>query len=332
MSLNELSESELDQVQTVRLHGYDRAYLKVGSGPAVLLIHGIGSKHETWKPIIRELAKTHTVIAPDLLGHGRSAKPRADYSVGGFANGMRDLLTYLGIDKVTVVGHSLGGGVAAQFTYQFPQRTERLVLVSSGGLGPEVNPIIPLTTLPGGAAGLAAVAGVRPLRRVNARILARLTSTKIPYTADTEQLSIVLEDFKTRDARRAFRHVLRNIVDWRGQFVTMRDRAYLTEFVPIMVVWGKRDTVIPVRHAKIAGDLIPSARIEIFEKAGHFPHADEPERFTEVLNDFIATTTPGRYSHHHWSRTLKRGPLPNYETLPDQEEVIAVDFKQAGTT
>ena len=98
--------------------------------------------HTTWEPVIRKLAKRYTVIAPDLLGHGQSAKPRADYSVGGYANGMRDLLTVLNIDKVTVVGHSLGGGVAMQFAYQFPERTERMVLVAPGGLGPEVTPMI----------------------------------------------------------------------------------------------------------------------------------------------------------------------------------------------
>ena len=99
--------------------------------------------------MIRALAKKYTVIAPDLLGHGASDKPRADYSVGGYANGMRDLLTVLNIDKVTVVGHSLGGGVAMQFGYQFPERTERMILVAPGGLGPEVSPLIRAVTLPG---------------------------------------------------------------------------------------------------------------------------------------------------------------------------------------
>ena len=139
--------------------------LEMGKGPALLLIHGIGSRHETWLPVIEELAKTHTVIAPDLLGHGQSAKPRADYSIGGYANGMRDLLTVLGIEQVTVVGHSLGGGIAMQFAYQFPQRTERIVLVGTGGLGPEVNPVIPLCTVAGSNMTLAAITS-KPVRRL----------------------------------------------------------------------------------------------------------------------------------------------------------------------
>ncbi|MBV9830535.1 MAG: alpha/beta fold hydrolase, partial [Marmoricola sp.] len=107
------------ELQRVTIHGHTRAFVKRGEGPALLLLHGLGCDHTTWDPVIDDLAKRYTVIAPDLLGHGASAKPRADYSVGGYANGMRDLLTVLGIDKVTVVGHSFGGGVAMQFAYQF---------------------------------------------------------------------------------------------------------------------------------------------------------------------------------------------------------------------
>ena len=137
------------EVQFLTLHGHRRAYVKVGQGPAVLLLHGLGCDHTTWEPVIDALARRYTVIAPDMLGHGLSDKPRADYSVGGYANGMRDLLTVLGIDRATVVGHSFGGGVAMQFAYQFPERTERLVVVASGGLGPEVTPAIRAITTPG---------------------------------------------------------------------------------------------------------------------------------------------------------------------------------------
>ena len=137
------------RVQYVTIHGHRRAFVKLGTGPALLLLHGLGCDHTTWLPVIDSLARRYTVIAPDLLGHGLSDKPRADYSVGGFANGMRDLLTVLDVDKATVVGHSFGGGVAMQFAYQFPERTERLVLVGSGGLGPEVSRAIRAITTPG---------------------------------------------------------------------------------------------------------------------------------------------------------------------------------------
>ena len=131
------------------VHGYRRAFIKAGSGPALLLIHGIGDNADSWADVIPELAKDYTVIAPDLLGHGQSDKPRADYSIGAYANAMRDLLSVLDVDRVTVMGHSLGGGVAMQFAYQYPERCERLVLVGTGGVGHEVNPVLRFVALPG---------------------------------------------------------------------------------------------------------------------------------------------------------------------------------------
>src|SRR6187551_2213179 len=137
------------------IHGYRRAYRIAGSGPAILLIHGIGDNSTTWSTVQSTLAQRFTVIAPDLLGHGKSDKPRADYSVAAYANGMRDLLSVLGIDRVTVVGHSLGGGVAMQFGYQFPQMVDRLVLVGAGGVTKDVNVALRFASLPMGSEALA---------------------------------------------------------------------------------------------------------------------------------------------------------------------------------
>ena len=249
-------------VQHVTIHGHRRAYVKVGTGPALLLLHGLGCSHRTWLPVLDALARRYTVIAPDLLGHGESDKPRADYSIGGFANGMRDLLTVLDVDKATVVGHSFGGGVAMQFAYQFPERTERLVLVGSGGLGSEVS-------------------------------------------------SAIYQSFRDPAARAAIRHVVRAVVDWQGQIVTMADRAYLTEAMPMCVIWGDQDRVIPVSHADRAAELAPNARVEIVPNAGHFPHKDHPERFVKILNDFVRTTRPATYSRARWRRLLQQGaPAP----------------------
>src|SRR4249919_733782 len=174
------------RVQYVTIHGHRRAFVKVGSGPVVLLLHGLGCDHRTWLPVIDALSRHYTVIAPDLLGHGMSDKPRADYSVGGFANGMRDLLTVLGIDKVTVVGHSFGGGVAMQFAYQFPERTERMVLVSPGGLGPDVTPIIRAITTPGfhQVMGALTLPGVRHVGKAGLRLLSK---SGVPHTRDLDE-------------------------------------------------------------------------------------------------------------------------------------------------
>src|ERR671910_633192 len=162
------------EVEFVTVHGKRRAFLKTGSGPVLLLLHGLACDRTTWDRVIPLLAKKYTVIAPDLLGHGLSDKPRADYTLGGYANGMRDLLTCLGVDRATVVGHSFGGGVAMQFAYQFPERTERMLLVASGGLGPEVSPSIRAITTPGFHQAMAVLAapGVRHVTTAAMRLLA----------------------------------------------------------------------------------------------------------------------------------------------------------------
>jgi pimeloyl-ACP methyl ester carboxylesterase len=283
----------------------------MGSGPVVLLLHGLGCDHTTWAPVMESLARTHTVIAPDLLGHGSSDKPRADYSVGGYANGMRDLLTVLGVDTATVVGHSFGGGVAMQFAYQYPERTERLVLVASGGLGPDVSPAIRAITTPGfhHVMGLLSAPGLRHVATATMRLLAR---SRMSQVRDLGEVADIYDSFKDPRTRAAIRHVVRAVVDWRGQIVTMADRAYLTEAMPMCVVWGADDMVIPVSHASNASALAPSARIEIVPNAGHFPHRDHPERFVKIVRDFMRSTEPSRYDRERWRQLLDEGaPVPS---------------------
>ena len=140
------SASELHEIV---LHGHRVFFRSAGSGPAVVLVHGITSTSATWANVLPYLAERFTVIAPDLLGHGESAKPRGDYSLGAYASGIRDLLIALGHDRATFVGHSLGGGVAMQLAYQFPEHCERLVLVSSGGLGRDISALLRAASLPG---------------------------------------------------------------------------------------------------------------------------------------------------------------------------------------
>jgi pimeloyl-ACP methyl ester carboxylesterase len=293
-------------VQHVTVHGHRRAYVKAGRGPALLLLHGLGCSHRTWLPVLDALARRYTVIAPDLLGHGESDKPRADYSLGGFANGMRDLLTVLDVDKATVVGHSFGGGVAMQFAYQFPERTERLVLVGSGGLGPEVSPAIRAIATTGfhQVMGALTLPGVRQVGTAGLRALSR---TGVREFRDFDEVAEIYQSFRDPAARAAIRHVVRAVVDWQGQIVTMADRAYLTEAMPMCVIWGDQDRVIPVSHADRAAELAPNARVEIVPNAGHFPHKDHPERFVRILNDFVRTTRPATYSRARWRRLLQRG-------------------------
>jgi pimeloyl-ACP methyl ester carboxylesterase len=304
------------EVQYLTIHGHKRAFVKAGSGPALLLLHGLGCDHTTWSSVIATLSRRYTVIAPDLLGHGRSDKPRADYSVGGYANGMRDLLTVLGIDRATVVGHSFGGGVAMQFAYQFPERTERLVLVAPGGIGREVTAIIRAISLPGfqAAMGLATMPGLLQAGKLALRSLAR---TGVPQVRDLDEVAEIVQHLSDPQARAAITHVVRAVVDWRGQVVTMADRAYLTHAMPMCVIWGSEDSVIPVSHAALVREIAPDAAVEVIGNAGHFPHKDHPQRFVKTLNDFIRTTQPATYHRERWRALLENGPDSTL-TSPDR--------------
>lgn len=308
------------EVQYLTIHGHKRAFVKAGSGPALLLLHGLGCDHTTWLPVISSLARRYTVIAPDLLGHGRSDKPRADYSVGGYANGMRDLLTVLGIDKATVVGHSFGGGVAMQFAYQYPERTERLVLVAPGGIGRDVTPAIRAITLPGFqlAMGLATMPGLLQATKLGLRSLA---ATRMNPVRDLDEVADIVQHLSDRKARSAITHVVRAVVDWRGQVVTMADRAYLTHAMPMAVIWGTDDRVIPAKHADLARRIAPEATVEVIRNAGHFPHKDHPQRFVKILNDFIRSTEPATYHRGRWRSLLKNG-IP--DTAAEHDAVASV--------
>ncbi len=298
------------EVEFVTVHGKRRAFVKTGSGPALLLLHGLACDSATWDRVIPLLAEKYTVIAPDLLGHGRSDKPRADYTLGGYANGMRDLLTVLGIDKVTVVGHSFGGGVAMQFAYQFPERTQRVMLVSSGGLGSEVTPMVKLIQAPGweGVMRVLTLPGIRHLETRTLRALSSYGGGPLrKYTRDLDEAAAIVESWRDRHTRFAVRHLVRAVIDWRGQIVTMSDRAYLTETMPMAVVWGREDQVIPVRHSSNVAALVPEASVTVLPDSGHFPHRDHPEQFVRLLDDFVRATEPAAYSRAKFRRLLRHG-------------------------
>jgi pimeloyl-ACP methyl ester carboxylesterase len=294
------------EVQYRTIHGYRRAFVHAGKGPALLLIHGIGDTSDTWRDLIPSLARDHTVIAPDLLGHGRSDKPRADYSVAAYANGMRDLLTVLDIEKATVVGHSLGGGVAMQFAYQYPERCERLVVVSSGGVSREVTSLLRLASLPAAVAFLPLL-GLPAAQLVGRALFRMLEAFDTDLGRDTEDMLRIFDALPDGISRAAFVRTLHAVVDWRGQVITMLDRCYLTRGMPTLLVWGDRDAVIPYEHARLAHAAMPGSRLETFRGAGHFPHHSDPARFLDVLYDFLARTQPASYSIDEWRGVLRMG-------------------------
>ena len=301
-----------DEVQYVVVHGYRRAFRIQGTGPALLLLHGLACDSSTWSPVMSRLAEDFTVIAPDLLGHGESDKPDADYSLGGYANGMRDLLTILGVDKVTVVGHSFGGGVAMQFAYQFPERTERVVLASTGGLGQEVSPLIRLLTVPGAGSAIG-LATRRPWRPLVSQVMVGLSRLPLSATRDLDEVARIYESLADPATRTAVQRVTSHVLDWRGQFVTMTDRSYLARLMPVMVVWGRQDMVIPARHAESAPSQVQD--VHVLEDSGHFPHKDHPEEFVRLVREFVQSNAPAVYHRKKWRALLRRG---------DQYELAAV--------
>ncbi len=294
------------RVRSRVIHGYRRVYRIGGSGPPLLLIHGIGDSSQTWDSVLPELARRHLVIAPDLLGHGASDKPRADYAAAAYANGVRDLLGVLGIERVTLVGHSLGGGVAMQFAYQFPDKTERMVLVSTGGAGRHVSPLLRAATLPGAELAISA------LRLPGARLAvgAAMSVLELLDTGlgvDAPDLRRMVDALPDATARTAFIRTLRSVVDRRGQVVTMLDRCYLVRGMPTLLVWGSRDSVLPIGHAYQARAAMPGSRLEVFDGAGHFPFHTDPLRFVRVLEDFCASTRPSEWTMDQWRELLRAG-------------------------
>jgi len=290
----------------ITLHGHRVSYRVAGRGPLLVLLHGIAGTSATWEDVIPLLARSHTVLAPDLLGHGQSAKPPGDYSLGAYANAIRDLLEALGLEEGTIVGHSLGGGVAMQFAYQFPERCQRLGLVSSGGLGREVHLLLRASALPGAEVVLPwlCVAG----RQSVGRLVKVMGWMGLRASADLEETWRSFVSLEDAGARRAFLHTVRGIIDLGGQRVSAHDRLYLTAELPTLVVWGAEDPLIPAGHAREAHRKMPGSRLEIFPGAGHFPHRDDPTRFVAVLLDFLETTEPRPVDRRRLRSRLRAGP------------------------
>ncbi len=288
--------------KTVTLHGRAVTYAEAGSGPLLLLIHGMAGTYENWQEVIEPLARHHTVVAPDLPGHGTSAPGGGDYSLGSLATGLRDLLMARGHDRATLVGHSLGGGIAMQFAYQFPEITERLVLVSSGGLGSEVSRVLRAASLPGAELFIAATAG--PGRTVGSAVARGLATIGLRPNADVAEVARGYASLADPERRSAFLATLRAVVGTGGQRIHAGDRLYLAEGVPVLIIWGERDPMIPVHHAEEAHQAIPGSRLEIFEGVGHLPQLEAPGRFVAVLERFLAETEPAQWDTKQWRGRL----------------------------
>ena len=287
------------------LHGHDVAYTRAGSGSVVLLIHGIAGRKENWDAVVPRLAERHTVIAPDLPGHGASGSSSGDYSVGALAATLRDLLLSLGFERATLVGHSLGGGVAMQFAYLFPEHTERLVLVSAGGLGRTVNPFLRSAALPGAEL---VVAGVGlGARAVGAVLGPALGLARVRVQPDLAELGAGMARLGDAETRTAFLSTLRSVVGGRGQRVFAGDRLYLAAEMPTLIIWGDRDPVIPVGHAHRAHAAMPGSTLVLLPRVGHMPPLEAPGELTDAIEDFLSSAPASDPDPTSWRDLLRRG-------------------------
>ena len=287
----------------LELHGQRVSYRSAGSGPALLLLHGIANSSDTWSRVAPLLSERFTLIAPDLLGHGESATPRGDYSLGAHASGARDVVTALGHERVTVVGHSLGGGIAMQYAYQFPERTERMALVSSGGLGREVHLLLRAAALPGADYVLPALTSQR-LVHLGREVGGLLGRVGLRPAGDVAVLARGFAALDNTGSRQAFLHTLRAVVEPGGQRVSASNRLALAARLPSLIVWGEDDAIIPAAHGAAAHEAMPGSRFVTFEDAGHMPQEAQPHRFAAVLSEFCDTTEPARLTYDHWQPLL----------------------------
>lgn len=272
----------------------------------IVLIHGIAGDGASWLPVFRELIRRNfdrDIIALDLLGHGGSAKPSVDYSLGMFATTVRDLLMLLGYRRATVVGHSLGGAVAMQFAYQFPQQCGRMVLVSSGGLGREVFPLIRAANLPGAEMAMSLL--LKPAILALGPMLGKLTN----WSPEDRALARCFTSLTDQERRAAYVRIARHTTDMSGQRDGAANRLHLAELVPSLIVWGEKDWIIPVKHGIRAAKLMPGSRLEIISGTEHFPHIGAPERFAGALMTFVRTSIPADVGSEELATHLRGRPL-----------------------
>jgi pimeloyl-ACP methyl ester carboxylesterase len=304
----------LREYEEIELHGHTVGFQAAGEGPLIVLLHGITSTAEAWRDVMPRLAENYTVVAPDLIGHGRSAKPKGDYSLGAYAAGVRDLLAVLGFERATVVGHSFGGGIAMQFSYLFPEYVERMALIASGGLGKEVHALLRAAALPGSEWVLPLMAREWSVKAGDA---VRSVAAKVGIEAgpDIAEFARGYASLAEEGASEAFIHTMRSVIDHDGQRVSALDRLYLADQLPTLFIWGDADPIIPVEHGRNAHRIVEHSRYVEIEGSGHWPMLDAPDRIVRELTEFMEETEPFQWSLETVRERLRRGPKPAPEAI-----------------
>ncbi|HWN35412.1 MAG TPA: alpha/beta fold hydrolase [Pseudonocardia sp.] len=277
---------------SITLHGQVLRYLEAGrpsGAPALVLLHGLGSDRRTWRGVLPTLSRHAHVLALDLLGFGASSKPRdGDYSVAAQAALVRDVVVALGLRRVSVVGHSFGGGVAMSFAYQFPERTATLGLICSGGLGRDLAPALRLAAAPSAAFLAHTVHSRTPgwLHRLGRQVIAQAGWAT---TAEIDGALQALDSLRDPAARDAFRRTLRDTVHWSGQRLTATDRLHLLATTPTLLIAGRRDRCIPHEHTIAAHHRLPASELAVLD-AGHFPHLERAQDVARLISTFVSSS------------------------------------------
>jgi pimeloyl-ACP methyl ester carboxylesterase len=302
----------MTNLHSVTLHGNRVAYRDEGDSGAepLLLIHGVAGCSGAWGPLIGHLSQKYRVIAPDLLGHGDSDKPRTDYSLGAFAVLLRDFLDMLDISSATLVGHSLGGGIALQFVHQHREYCRRLVLVNSGGLGADVSMPLRVLSAPGAEVLLSLISS-RPALYFGWTLWPKITTRPMESSRAQERRE-KYSALADPEVRQAFLRTLRSVVDIHGQTVSALDKLpHLVGQMPTLLVAGAQDRVIPPAHAHDAHAVLPGSRLEVLPDAGHHPQLDCPEALAELIDQFVAednvSVLQRRGRPRIWRRPSRRG-------------------------
>jgi pimeloyl-ACP methyl ester carboxylesterase len=269
----------------INVNGVRTRYWQAGQdGPPVVLIHGLGASAEIWSANIDALAMRHRVYVPDLPGFGRTEKPEwMDYSPGAYSRFLLDFMTALGIGRAALVGHSLGGGVSLRAILDDPGCVDRLILLSSAGIGREVSLPLRIASLP-----FFDRIFFKPPLPVFTRFLHRLVFDPAAITADFARL--YYEMFFQPASVRAFTGILRTIATLRGARPGILEPILAglgTITAPTLILWGRQDRILPVSQALDAAGRIPGARLHVFERCGHMPNVEVPREFNRLVLEFL---------------------------------------------
>jgi pimeloyl-ACP methyl ester carboxylesterase len=260
--------------------GYRMAYVTGGAGEPIVFLHGLGQSSSTWETILPPLAHHFRVFAVDMLGCGRSDKPRIDYSLWALATYTRYFMDAVGIERAHLVGHSLGGGIAMHAAFQYPERVDRLALMATGGLGRDLRLLLRIATLPGASLALAGLTSPLWMRFVEQVRISKLT---VPLARENMRMWVRLGD---ADHRRVFMRMLHGVCNITGQTVSAVERLPLMR-QPVLLVWGERDNTIPPIHARRAAALIQNCQLEILSGCKHYPPLEKPEVVAPLLDRFL---------------------------------------------